>query len=345
MRPVQNISIGYNDLVYLSSEAKRLIDGIKSKFTSSITLLSHSTSYSPTVLYIRRHISLRNLRHFTFSGEFVTNFDTIITFREKKIRVQSVVVEDNVELTLSCFGSSSLLLEFVDEAKRDREARNKLVRHVTYKYFAERAESYFVETPAKPDNTLILPDLDILDDVDEFLKSEKKYYRLGIPWRRGYLLHGPPGTGKSSLVHTIAKRIERGVYLITTNNLDVIGQALTEAAFYPGIMLFEDLDFSENADEIDPFLLSVLDGKFTVPGTIFIITCLDKNNLHPTLIRPGRVDYTLEFHNINLDGAKTMYLRFFPDDLVGAEEFADEWVGKPPAELQMELMKRLRKHD
>ena len=38
----------------------------------------------------------------------------------------------------------------------------------------------------------------ILEDAREFLDSEEWYTLAGIPYRRGYLLHGPPGTGKSA---------------------------------------------------------------------------------------------------------------------------------------------------
>ena len=39
----------------------------------------------------------------------------------------------------------------------------------------------------------------IVEDASDFLKSEKWYADRGIPWRRGYLFHGKPGTGKTSL--------------------------------------------------------------------------------------------------------------------------------------------------
>ena len=37
----------------------------------------------------------------------------------------------------------------------------------------------------------------LVEDVKEFLETEDWYVKSGIPHRRGYLLHGPPGTGKS----------------------------------------------------------------------------------------------------------------------------------------------------
>lgn len=40
----------------------------------------------------------------------------------------------------------------------------------------------------------------ILKDVQEFIDSPLWYRERGIPYRRGYLLHGPPGCGKSSFM-------------------------------------------------------------------------------------------------------------------------------------------------
>lgn len=39
----------------------------------------------------------------------------------------------------------------------------------------------------------------LLKDATEFIQEEAYYRRLGLPYRRGYLLHGPPGSGKTSL--------------------------------------------------------------------------------------------------------------------------------------------------
>lgn len=44
----------------------------------------------------------------------------------------------------------------------------------------------------------------IIKDVDHFLSRPNWYIDRGIPYRRGYLLYGPPGSGKTSAIMAIA---------------------------------------------------------------------------------------------------------------------------------------------
>ena len=48
----------------------------------------------------------------------------------------------------------------------------------------------------------------IVDDLDRFLRRKKMYKKVGKPWKRGYLLYGPKGTGKSSLVVAMANYLK-----------------------------------------------------------------------------------------------------------------------------------------
>lgn len=44
----------------------------------------------------------------------------------------------------------------------------------------------------------------IKNDIMDFLRNRKWYFDRGIPYRRGYLLHGPPGCGKTSFITALA---------------------------------------------------------------------------------------------------------------------------------------------
>jgi hypothetical protein len=51
----------------------------------------------------------------------------------------------------------------------------------------------------------------IFGDAKHFLSERDWYQKMNIPFRRGYLLHGPPGNGKSSVVHALATELGVGI--------------------------------------------------------------------------------------------------------------------------------------
>lgn len=89
----------------------------------------------------------------------------------------------------------------------------------------------------------------LLEDAREFLESELWYTERGIPYRRGYLLHGLPGGGKSSLVAAVASELKLPIYvlqisneLLTDDSLHRLFQTMT---LTPSILLLEDIDAAD----------------------------------------------------------------------------------------------------
>ncbi len=192
---------------------------------------------------------------------------------------------------------------------------------------------------------------DILADVRNFLDSEQWYQNLGIPYRRGYLLHGSPGNGKSSLVTAIASELHLDVCVLNLSNRAMSDSKLAEAmGNVPdgAIILIEDIDcvFQERkkVDEQENVsfsgLLNTIDGVIAGEGRLLFLTTNHIEKLDAALIRPGRVDVKLEIQDATKEQALALWLRFFPTLTEFGARFIEKVIpGTNMATLQGHLLK------
>ncbi|KAF8989792.1 hypothetical protein BDQ17DRAFT_1393236 [Cyathus striatus] len=168
---------------------------------------------------------------------FQPTFDTTHTIYYKGhwLRVRRGRKQDGCEvLSISVVArSNSILKQLVLQAKREYEAE---AVHRIQIYFAD-AHGSIVLNPGVKEM--------LLDDTRDFLKSEKWYADRGIPFRRGYLLHGVPGSGKSSLIHALAGELLLDIYVVSLSASWISDSTLTTLmGRVPArcVVLLEDLD-------------------------------------------------------------------------------------------------------
>lgn len=86
----------------------------------------------------------------------------------------------------------------------------------------------------------------IIRDLDRFVERKGFYKSVGKAWKRGYLLSGPPGTGKSSLIAAMANYLNFDVYDLeltsVRRNSDL--RKLLMATRNRSILVVEDIDCS-----------------------------------------------------------------------------------------------------
>jgi SpoVK/Ycf46/Vps4 family AAA+-type ATPase len=155
--------------------------------------------------------------------------------------------------------------------------------------------------------------------------------------KRGLLLFGPPGTGKT---HTTRYLIgEMSGYtrlLLTGRSLHAVGSA-TELArdLQPAVIVLEDVDLVAEDRSYGPGsspvlfdLLDAMDGAAPDADLLFVLTTNRSDLLEPALAaRPGRVDVAVEIDLPDADARRrlfTLYARSVPTDL--SEEDIDQIV-------------------
>lgn len=191
----------------------------------------------------------------------------------------------------------------------------------------------------------------LLEDVREFFGRRQWYADLGIPWRRGYLLHGPPGTGKTSFAYALAGELHLKLCALSLTNPKLNDQTISDLLQKTpprSLILIEDIDaFFVARDKQDTRvevsfsgLLNALDGVSAQEGRIVFLTTNHLDRLDKALIRPGRVDMVVELGNATAAMLRTMFLRFYPDAASAIEAALERYEEKSlsPARIQQALL-------
>ncbi|KAI7877404.1 hypothetical protein K492DRAFT_134065 [Lichtheimia hyalospora FSU 10163] len=174
----------------------------------------------------------------------------------------------------------------------------------------------------------------IVDDVKAFIGNGKWYNERGIPYRRGYLLYGPPGSGKSSFIQALAGELEYNICILNLSERGLTDDRLNHLlSNVPerSIMLLEDIDAAftkrkqsdnQGYQSMITFsgLLNALDGVASAEERIIFLTTNHVENLDPALIRPGRVDLKEFLGNATESQIRNMFRRFYGDEEKALED-------------------------
>ncbi|WP_419189456.1 AAA family ATPase [Stieleria marina] len=175
---------------------------------------------------------------------------------------------------------------------------------------------------------------ELVNEAKRWSETEDWHRDRGLPWRRGYLLHGEPGTGKTALARALAEDLDLPVFvfdLATLKNDELLKAWNQMLAEVPCMALMEDIDavfegrknIAANQGPALTFdcLLNCLDGVQRADGLMVMVTTNHLEKIDPAIgqpgaigSRPGRIDRIVSMGRLDEAGRRKL-----------AERILDHW--------------------
>ena len=185
----------------------------------------------------------------------------------------------------------------------------------------------FLPRPAVTAPDVVLPD-GVLETIEQHIIGiadwSQELLSAGQHLKRGLLLHGPPGTGKTHTVRYLTGRLaDSTVILLTGRSIRFIDQAAALARrLQPSMVVLEDVDLVATDRDYTPdgnpllfSLLDAMDGVGSDADVTFVLTTNRADILETALAdRPGRVDLAVEIPRPDAD-CRERLLRVYVRDL------------------------------
>lgn len=275
----------------------------------------------------------------------------------EKMKIEDLFAGFHESFSLKTFGSGrNIIEELLQEVMETRKQKNQGRTRVHLQ--GDGWWNELCSLPNRPLESVVLEGETrglVVEDMERFLRVEDRYISLGVPYRRGYLFHGSPGTGKTSFCLALAAHFGLDVSILSLSDEKLNDTSLAQILSVTpkrSILLLEDIDCLYEKDRTAKTakgltlsgLLNALDGAQAQVGRVVIMTTNHIEALDNALIRPGRADLSVEFRLASLAQIEEMHKRFFPDGSSQTRRAFAEAIGHEKcstAEIQGMLIKSI----
>jgi len=199
-----------------------------------------------------------------------------------------------------------------------------------------KAPVFFERVELNTENLIKFPNSkfeEVVSGIKDFWEKESIFRNFDLAFKRGVLLHGIPGTGKSCLIKLLMKDvIDRGGIVV---NFDRVGPFKMGMRIFreihpdkPVVVVMEDLD-SILANNNESSVLNILDGVTKIDKVVYLATTNNPETLDQRIVnRPSRFDKIYEIGNLNKE-SRELYFNFLfsKTDSVNINDYnIDKWI-------------------
>lgn len=337
----------------------KIASKIKKCFLTSLEIPSNEAEFNALIIWMERRgitkkfRSLRIKNHQVSAGFgqhfFIHNWRPFWIARNRVEKQESTLEE----IRILTYGNTQVpLRQILEEAKADLLKSDETKIY----HWHWGGWSFLCSQTKRSWDSIFLPDHQknlVKQHIDGFF-SLKSWYRChGIPYRTGICLHGVPGTGKSSLVKAICAEYNLNLYMVDLASIsDSDLKELFVSVNANSLILIEDIDTvtasrkrsgkgskKSSSNLTLGGLLNAIDGVTDSDGRILVVTTNKIETLDPALLRPGRVDVSLELGVMTPKMFEQAFHRFFPDFRLPSKLKWKERI--TPAEFQNVLLEKM----
>jgi len=257
-------------------------------------------------------------------------------------------------------GRAEGILDALRRLMHERNVYRGRVLELASRHFHEDEDAPLTvrSLPSVTRERIVLP-AGILDRVERQAVAMARHGRRlrasGRHLRRGVLLHGPPGVGKTLTAMYLATLMpERTVVLLTGQGYGTVRASIDLAtALQPSMVVLKDVDLVALDRSYEPTnavlveLLNAMDGLNEDHDLLFLLTTNRPDLLEPALAaRPGRIDQAVEFPLPDAESRRRL-LELYGEGLdlrlERPDALVEELVGVSPAFIR-ELLRRAALH-
>lgn len=203
----------------------------------------------------------------------------------------------------------------------------------TYTIYNTNQGPKFQQMDFDTDSLIVLEDTPskyVVDSIRKFWSKKEQYDKYALLYKRGIILSGPPGSGKTAAVSILSKElVKAGGIVIYVSDPNVCAEGLKQLRMIerdrPLICIFEDID-----EMIDHYgehgLLALLDGEYQIANVTNLATSNYPDKLAARIInRPSRFDEHVKIDMPN-EGSRRQYLKHITRNHPVDEQVLEKWV-------------------